>query len=147
MTLFARFDICGPDGSLYLRRWTLLKVFGWKLTLHRIVRPDYARDLHDHPWSFVTLVLRGGYVERMRDRKGLLQIRVNRPGRIRVNRAPHAHVIDRLPDGEAWTLVLHGRDKREWGFHTDCGWMHWRKYCDRVYAGRGPSEESEGKRD
>jgi len=138
-----RFDICGPDGSLYLRRWTLLKLFGWKLMLHRIVRPDYARDLHDHPWSFVTVVLRGGYSELMRSDDGREVRRINKPLRIRINRAPHPHLIDRLLNGDAWTLVLHAQDVREWGFYTECGWMPWRTYCDRVYEGKSPCTESE----
>ena len=56
---FYRRDILGPDGTLYLRRWSLRIPFtgGWRLMLHKIARPDSARDLHDHPWWFVSLIL------------------------------------------------------------------------------------------
>jgi hypothetical protein len=31
--------------------------------LHHILRSDDDRDLHDHPWSFLSIVLKGGYWE------------------------------------------------------------------------------------
>lgn len=139
------YDINGPDGTLYLRRFTLLKLFGWKLLLHRIARPDYSRELHDHPWSFITVVLRGGYVEQVESLDGeWAQFRANRPGRVRFNRLPFPHRVTELINGDSWSLVIHGPDRREWGFYTDCGWMPWQQYCDRVYKGLPPCEP-EGK--
>lgn len=44
------FDITTPYGELYLRRYTLLSLFGFKLMAHHILLPDYARHRHDHPW-------------------------------------------------------------------------------------------------
>lgn len=32
--------------------------------LHNIVTPDLDREMHNHPWSFISIVLRGGYIER-----------------------------------------------------------------------------------
>lgn len=52
------------DGSPYLLRWyviprnPLLNIY-----VHKFLRSDDDRALHDHPWWFVSLVLRGGYVE------------------------------------------------------------------------------------
>lgn len=35
--------------------------------LHHIDRPDPGFDLHDHPWPFVSIILRGGYTEEYAD--------------------------------------------------------------------------------
>lgn len=32
--------------------------------LHHICTPDLDREMHNHPWSFTSIILRGGYVER-----------------------------------------------------------------------------------
>lgn len=130
LSRFRVFEIRDPGGSLYLRRWTLLRVFGRKLMLHEIVRPDYARELHDHPWRFATLILRGGYIET--NEHGDSRRRV---GRLYYHPAKFRHAIRELPSGTAWTLIFRGRRRREWGFYTECGWMQWRSYCDRIYNG------------
>ena len=51
------------DGELYLTRLNLIKTPWFSIKLHWIHRPDPDRDLHDHPWWFISLVLRGGYME------------------------------------------------------------------------------------
>jgi hypothetical protein len=33
--------------------------------VHWIYQPDDDRDPHDHPWPFVSFVIRGGYAERL----------------------------------------------------------------------------------
>src|SRR5574341_215024 len=40
--------------------------------IHHILRSDRGRDAHDHPWPFVTLILRGGYWEERFDAFGTL---------------------------------------------------------------------------
>ena len=143
--IFPRLDIKAPDGTVYLRRWTLLNLRVVKVMLHKMERPDYARQLHDHPWSFATLVLRGGYIEQYQTPQGLAW-RHNRPGRVRFNRAEHAHVVFALPRGTCWTLVVRGPRRRAWGFLTDCGWMPFQRYIDKAYAGLPICEEEDAGR-
>ncbi len=47
----------------YMRRWVLSLPGGWKLRLHHIERADDHLFYHDHPFSFVSVVLWGWYVE------------------------------------------------------------------------------------
>lgn len=51
------------NGRTFLRRRGLdnWKAFG--IVVHRLDAPDPGMDLHDHPWSFVTFILNGGYTE------------------------------------------------------------------------------------
>lgn len=49
-------------GRTFLRRRGLdLRIGG--ILIHRIDAPDPGLDLHDHPWTFWTLIVRGGYTE------------------------------------------------------------------------------------
>lgn len=133
-----RFDIYDRDGGLYLTRWHLVRFFGRKIMLHRMVAPDYAREPHDHPWGFITIVLWGGYVEGILDPDGTMKERVNRPGHIRANSSLHAHVVTKLLGKQCWTLILRGKRVRQWGFYTQCGWQHFKTFCDKIYNGMSP---------
>lgn len=119
------------NGSLYLRRLHIIQVpkVG-TIMLHWIVRPDRARDLHDHPVSFLSLVLRGAYYEHILEERGAYQFETIRYiRRWNFKRATDAHRISDVfgPKG-VLTLVFTGPKVREWGFHTDAGWIAWRNY-------------------
>lgn len=127
----SRFDIRDEaTGELYLRRWRVVQTPWFAVYVHRILRPDKDRDLHDHPWSFVSWVLWGWYREVRAARDGWF----SRPRHLRRwlslawHRAERAHRIIEVRPGGVWTLVLTGRRRREWGFHTRWGWVDWRRY-------------------
>ena len=113
--ILRREDIAGGA----LRRWTLLRGFrGRALYLHHFRCSD-ARSLHDHPKRFVTIGLRGGYVEERLNPSPLLWTRAT--GRLRRQfRAPwvrgfparHAHRV-RVSRRGCWTLAYVGLKRRE----------------------------------
>lgn len=126
---FWRWQDIIPTGTdeVYLRRLHLIMTPFFGVKLHWIFLPDAGRDLHDHPWSFFSLVLRGGYTELMR-----LTPTLSRQSRVRwwnFKRASAAHRIESVRPGTI-TLVINGPKLREWGFYTPTGWMHWREYCN-----------------
>lgn len=49
--------------SLYLRRYYIVKSKYFNIFLHNIQRSDDDPDPHDHPWSFLSLILKGGYTD------------------------------------------------------------------------------------
>lgn len=122
-------------GEPYLLRWSWrpCRWFGFKI--HRILREDFGRDLHDHPWWFASLVLRGWYDEEVPARfpRGLLHraevgTTVRRIRWFNFKRATGSHRIVRVAR-HTWTFVITGReDSRQWGFHTASGWVPWQKY-------------------
>lgn len=145
-------------GKTFLRRRGIdLGAFG--LYLHRIDAPDPGLDVHDYPWPFVTLILRGGYSEdaidtraavdrslnvdlleqRERFARGSLARGARRSWRAgSVHRMPLtiAHRITSTKPGTV-SLVLRGRKSRPWGFYTPTGWVQWTDYD---YATRRPLE-------
>ena len=126
--------------DVYLSRYWLIgdKNSRFAVMLHKMHRPDDDACHHDHPWSFWTFVLWGGYVEDVTHRTEVnppyadwgtvietVKRRFNRPGMLLFRRATHTHRIHKLPKGSCWTLVLRFKYKRAWGFWTKMGWKGW----------------------
>lgn len=132
--LFRRMDISDPvTGDLYLRRFRLVETPWFGVKVHHIVAPDPGRDIHNHPWWFVSLILWGGYIEQTRHIDPLGEygspFRARRPRRWHYMSAAGLHRITHLPKGHAWTLVVNGPRVQEWGFSRGPGqWVDWRTY-------------------
>lgn len=129
----ARFRLRRPDGKVYLERWgfELGKAgrFGG-IFLHHMTGPDPGLDMHDHPWWFGSLVLKGGYGEARADVSGgkwvtpkLLQPRWRKRFSWATTPLHTAHTIVNLLHPNTWTLVIHGFRRRDWGFYTPKGWV------------------------
>ena len=113
------------EGSKYMERWIMKLPFGRMLRLHHICRADTARDPHDHPFDFFSLVLRGGYHEHLTE-----------PDRYCYRRAgsvcyrPH-HTLHTIAgvDENTWTLVWAIERQPSWGFkvnpYTHIDWKHY----------------------
>lgn len=130
--LCTRFDIPSRDdpNRVYLTRWRLLQTPWFGVYLHRIHEHDTDPWLHDHPWSFVSVVLRGGYDEKLA--RGGVNSRSTAGRRrwlsIARRRATDLHRITRLHRKPTWTLIIAGRRVRRWGFRTNRGWVDYRTY-------------------
>lgn len=96
----------------YVVRWMAETPLG-SLRIHHWLSPDDSRAKHDHPWWFITIVLRGGYTDINPEHGQLLTA-----GSIRFRRASHQHTVVPLPRG-AWTLLITGSATRKWGFWRD----------------------------
>lgn len=114
-------------GDLYMRRWRVGPQGGIGIRLHHIVRSDIDRELHDHPFTFVSIILAGGYTEHRVDGSTTHYP----PGSVLFRRAETLHRL--TLDRPAWTLVIRGPLRRVWGFATDHGWVPWTEFV----AGKG----------
>ena len=98
----------------YLWRLRIVQTPLFGIYLHRLGTPDPRDTLHDHPWPFLSLVLRGGYTEFVRGRTTYAE-----PRRVRVlnvKRLRDAHWISELDRTPTWTLMFVGRRQRVWGY-------------------------------
>lgn len=103
---------CEPLGKKecpYAYRW-LLNLGLFSIRLHLWLRSDDKRHMHDHPWSFVTLVLRGSYVDVSPAGRDQL-----RWGSVRYREATHRHYVE-VPATGALTLLVTSAPVRNWGF-------------------------------
>lgn len=113
----------------YMLRWIIQTPLGM-VRLHRILRPDAGRDLHDHPFDFTSLILAGGYAETLQVNDEVTPryvARVHLAGAIVRRRATDLHRITAIIPG-ALTLVLAGPKRRTWGFLTPTRWVPFYDY-------------------
>ena len=108
----------------YLERYYIFlkdrKHFPFNVFLHKFLKSD-PDDVHDHPWPYATLILKGGYWEWVPEfnSKGqkIGEIRHWRgPGHFRTCSAESYHRVELEHNVECWTLFMPGPQKREWGF-------------------------------
>lgn len=110
----------------YMERYWVIKPrrwFPWSVRVHHILRSDLDRHLHDHPWPWASLILRGGYFEITPGAR-----RWYGPGSFRRAPATYRHKLI-LPEGTTtWSLFLMGRKSQTWGFYTEHGKVPWTEY-------------------
>lgn len=120
----------------YLERYYLFlkdrDKFPFNVFLHKFLKSD-PDDLHDHPWPYATVILKGGYYEWIpqfnSEGKKIGEIGAWRgPGHFRICGATSYHRIELDPNVECWTLFMPGPKQREWGFLSKGQWVQWEQY-------------------
>ena len=134
--VFHRIDIYCIPGEPYLTRWTLIKLWsGRAIYIHRFTGDDWSRDLHDHPKHFITIGLKGSYIEEYGSDEPFHRRRFRRFDAPWIRSFPpeYTHRIELLSK-TAWTLVFAGKIRRMWGFWGKDGWVPYTRYlremCD-----------------
>jgi hypothetical protein len=139
------FRIGTPDAP-YLLRWHIFKSERWpSLYVHKMLRDDEGRALHDHRSWNVSIVLAGGYWEVVPMVQELPASptwrRWRGPGSIIFRKATAAHRLMLPRDGSrSWSLFITGPTQRVWGFHCAWGFRPWFEFVskdDRGARGRG----------
>jgi hypothetical protein len=96
-------------------RFFLVRRPSFQVLLHRLRCPRWHTLHHDHPWSFVAVILKGGYIERV----PLSGETWRGPGSILYRPAEFAHNVATRGDAVCWSIVVTGKKTREWGFVDD----------------------------
>lgn len=154
--MFPKKIITREDGTPYLIRTYLIKTKLFQVVIHKILQSDYD-CLHDHPWNFLSIILKGGYWEGTTPEQVIkgnellfFQQKYGRaiyyrwfgPGSILYRRAEWKHSLKLEDENKfiirnsvvnkpkpATTLVIMFKRRREWGFFTKLqGWVPWYKY-------------------
>lgn len=119
------------NGVIYLQRLHLIQTPWFSVMLHWLT-PDPQPDMHDHPVSFLSLLVRGWYQEEIPcdcDAAGLgTHIATRLAWNFKRATDRHRIVATSTP---CVTLVFAGPVVRSWGFHTSRGWVPWRQYDQR----------------
>ncbi len=115
----------------YLYRWHLWRTRWFRVYLHHFVGDDWSLDLHDHPKRFISIGLRGWYVEttphQHADFTAGTVDRIYVAPWIRTFPPEHIHRIS-TPSKSCWTLVIVLKNEREWGFWHLGEFIHWKAY-------------------
>lgn len=128
--------IIGGEQNPYMYRWYVLPRNRFlNIYLHKFLRDDDDRALHDHPWWFISIMLKGGYYERVNG--GLIK----REGFcVAFRRATHRHQVilfrdEELKSKSCWTLIITGKVSRQWGFWCPKGFVRWQDFVNHNDAG------------
>lgn len=146
--LIALFDFCSRRGwtykiptrdekHLYLERLRLHPrwlTFGWfRHCIHKFHRSDDVADgVHDHPWLYRSIILKGTYVEHF-----VFGTALRGPGRIIRADASHLHRVELLKDIKGhdmpvYTFFTMGKkSRRTWGFLVNDIWYPWHVWLTR----------------
>lgn len=113
----------------YMNRYWLLpygwlfkgkSMLDWAVRVHEILRSD-EDTYHDHPWPYISVILRGGYFEVVPvfDKSGLYvgsKCKWYGPGSVLFRKAKSWHWLQ-VPGGETvWTLFITFNWQQKWGF-------------------------------
>lgn len=157
----------GAEHPYLLRWWVIPRNPTLNIYLHQFLRDDDDRALHDHPWPWCSILLRGAYIEHTIAAGGIHHREARYVPSIKFSGARRAHRIELMPrwwmadtfddamampddqayaKAECWTLFITGPRIRSWGFHCRSGWVHWRDFTDPATqgttVGRGCGEEA-----
>lgn len=155
-------DTIKVDGKPYLSRYFLTgrqksHSLGERAgaRIHCFHTSDPGPDLHNHPWSGLSIILSGGYRERRRKVLGEVmvpvgddefenkykrvqvfsaeEVRTLRPGSVNVIGLEDYHAAELLdPAKGCWTIFFTGRRKKDWGFLDSTErFIHWSQYTGR----------------
>jgi hypothetical protein len=126
------------QGAPYMLRWYLIpRNRFFNLYLHKFLRDDDDRALHDHPWWFISILLSGRYLELTDDATSPTGYRIidRQFGDMAYRPATHRHRVI-LPMGiPCWTLCITGPRSREWGFWCPKGFVHWKDFTSFEQTG------------
>jgi hypothetical protein len=141
--LFKHRTIVNCDRDAYLFRWYVFKTKRITLFIHKFIRSDEDRALHDHPWSFLVIPIWQGYIEHSDLPCGCFMCRNHPtmpPYRMTVKRrvwpilgsrfrhGTYRHRVELIEDKPAWSLFFHFTEFRDWGFHMPDGFVQWAKF-------------------
>jgi len=126
------------DNSLYMKRYSIFETKWLSARVHNIATEDRDVAMHDHPWSFISFVLRGAYLEErpMTIMPCFISDSCEESYGVKARRAglkpAFRHATDRhriswvAPN--TWTLFIYGPLRQWWGFYTPAGKIYFRDY-------------------
>lgn len=107
-------EIRSKTGELHFRRYQLLKTPFGCIYLHKIYKADEDAHLHNHPWNYCSIVLKGTMIEETRG-----QHMIMRPMSFVFRRHDTYHKIKELLSPYVVTLFFTSKNNKEWGYDVD----------------------------
>jgi len=135
--IFPKKEICNHVGDTYMHRWYVFKSKWFSVFIHKFVRSDFDRALHDHPWPFIVIPIWRGYIEHYQPIVGGTRFNCQRVVYpifgTRYRKATFRHRVElhtRFEDialqyggsvmipfmQPAWSIFIHFKRRRSWGF-------------------------------
>lgn len=120
--LFLIKEIKSKQGVLHFRRYRLLSTRWFSIYIHKIYKSDQDLHLHDHPWNYFNMILKGGYIEETIEnncKKKNVMIHY----RYSFRKATQCHKILHMITPCVTTLFITGKSYRTWGYQVNDAWI------------------------
>lgn len=109
-------DIGWRDIGEEFTRYNVANNRYFRIFIHQMHAPIAPPKCHDHPWSFVTFIVKGGYWETTDGENFTWRA----PGSILYRPAAFAHTVKtNPPEHKSWSVVVAGPTVRQWQ-NKDC---------------------------
>jgi hypothetical protein len=127
-------EIKSKLGELHFERYAIIETSVFSIYIHKIHKADKDPHLHSHPWNFVTLTLKGSYVEKYlsTDVFGEMQEveRVKKPLSFATANRNYFHKIETILDGPVTTLfATFGKQEKWYYLVNDARVVAWEYRC------------------
>lgn len=127
-----RFEVPDYDDPKVVSRtrWRIIHTPWFGIYLHKWNKPDPRPTLHNHPWPFISFILKGSYEEhRLMDlgyKYGYAAIH----GFIKwvnIVKRDDYHAVTSVKSGTI-SLMFVGKTHEDWGYWTDKGYVNFDKH-------------------
>ena len=125
-------EIISKDGVLHFRRWQVIKTRWFAIYIHGIYKADEDLHLHNHPWKFVSLILKGSYIERLPGHV----INPRLAGTWVYRDTTRFHQIDSLLSPKVYTFNIMWGFKDTWGYMVRDTFIDHKEYRERKNNGQ-----------
>lgn len=127
-------EILSKQGELHFKRFAIIETARLSLYIHTILLADEDLHLHSHPWNFISLILKGSYLEETpfgwNEKKFLT---LSTMGRNQV------HKIERITKGSVFSLFLTYGEHKPWFYQVGTEQVESSEYRALKCAGNLPT--------
>lgn len=132
-------EIRSKTGILHFQRYRIIQTPWFGIFIHYIERSDEDKDPHNHPWNFLSIILKDSYTEELYDRTLTDYVKVRwRRHVVKIKRFGFLSFLYRnfaydfhkiTVHSPVWSLVFTGpRVNPKWGYLTDSEFIDFKTY-------------------
>ena len=115
-------EIKSKEGIVHFQRYELLKTPWFICYLHKIYERDKDLHLHNHPWKFLGIIIKGSYIEQRPDKEKIKSF-----GSLGWGDQRYFHKIKQVINPTI-SLFFVSIKTNEWGYQTEKGFIDHKTY-------------------
>ena len=116
-------EIRSRTGELHFQRYAILETTVFSIYIHRIFKEDKDLHLHSHPWNFVSMILKGAYMEKYLStdifREPQVCERLKSAGTFSSGDRKFFHKIQSIVSGPVYSLFITYGKRKYWYYNVD----------------------------
>lgn len=113
-------DYDNPQGEPSRIRWRIIHTPYFGVYLHKWNQPDPRPTLHNHPWNFFSIIIKGEYVQKFKDRTELVRW-------FNLIYRKDFHTVTTVKKGTL-SLMFVGKTHNNWGYQSKEGYVEFDKH-------------------